>query len=196
VSGSGSLQYLMNRPVHYIIGMTITDIICRNYYDKRTFRQFCSCENVQDQSLVELIPIPPIKDNLIKQINSDQFGYQSSIKYDFKTKQPKYTYERFVKNNINMSYDSSLNSINRKGFHFYSDSNIKVNHFRVRPKDYNDSKYDRGHMIPAADMNFDDASINYTFSMANISPQVIVYMHLILLSLILKYYIRMMIIES
>jgi hypothetical protein len=43
---------------------------------------------------------------------------------------------------------------------------------QVNPKDYNDSRYDRGHMAPAADFNTRAELFEKTFSMANISPQV------------------------
>lgn len=41
----------------------------------------------------------------------------------------------------------------------------------MTPKDYNDCKYDRGHMAPAADFAHNDAQYKSTFTMANISPQ-------------------------
>lgn len=40
------------------------------------------------------------------------------------------------------------------------------------PRDYNASGYDKGHLCPAADMAFDDAAIDETFFMSNMSPQV------------------------
>ncbi|MBX2892497.1 MAG: DNA/RNA non-specific endonuclease [Saprospiraceae bacterium] len=40
------------------------------------------------------------------------------------------------------------------------------------PRDYSGSGYDRGHLVPAADMAFDAAAIDATFLMSNISPQV------------------------
>lgn len=43
---------------------------------------------------------------------------------------------------------------------------------QVNPKDYNDSTYDRGHVIPAADFAHDTSLYEKTFSMINISPQV------------------------
>ena len=39
------------------------------------------------------------------------------------------------------------------------------------PSDYRGSGYDRGHMVPAADMAFDAAAMDETFLMSNISPQ-------------------------
>lgn len=39
------------------------------------------------------------------------------------------------------------------------------------PRDYNGSGYDRGHLVPAADMAFREEAISETFFMSNISPQ-------------------------
>lgn len=39
------------------------------------------------------------------------------------------------------------------------------------PSDYRGSGYDRGHMVPAADMAFDASAMDETFLMSNISPQ-------------------------
>ncbi|MCS7036848.1 MAG: DNA/RNA non-specific endonuclease [Saprospiraceae bacterium] len=40
------------------------------------------------------------------------------------------------------------------------------------PRDYSGSGYDRGHLVPAADMAFDAKAMDETFFMSNISPQV------------------------
>ncbi len=40
------------------------------------------------------------------------------------------------------------------------------------PRDYSGSGYDRGHLVPAADMAFEPAAMDETFLMSNISPQV------------------------
>ncbi len=39
------------------------------------------------------------------------------------------------------------------------------------PNDYRNSGYDRGHLVPAADMAFEDDAMMETFFMSNISPQ-------------------------
>lgn len=39
------------------------------------------------------------------------------------------------------------------------------------PNDYRGSGYDRGHMVPAADMAYDAAAMDETFLMSNITPQ-------------------------
>ncbi|RQM23569.1 hypothetical protein B5M09_004086 [Aphanomyces astaci] len=44
--------------------------------------------------------------------------------------------------------------------------------FRVSPADYLNSGYDRGHLAPARDMSSSQESVNASFLMTNISPQV------------------------
>ena len=41
----------------------------------------------------------------------------------------------------------------------------------VRPKDYNRTGYDRGHLAPAADMSYSVETMQHSFFMSNISPQ-------------------------
>ena len=40
------------------------------------------------------------------------------------------------------------------------------------PKDYSHSGYTRGHLVPAADMSFSEQSLQQTYLMSNISPQI------------------------
>lgn len=42
----------------------------------------------------------------------------------------------------------------------------------VRPRDYSRSGYDKGHLAPAADMTYSVKSMNNSFLMTNISPQI------------------------
>jgi len=53
---------------------------------------------------------------------------------------------------------------------FFADNRVDLP-FKVNPKVYSDSKYDRGHMAPAADFAGDPNMYKETFTMANISPQ-------------------------
>lgn len=52
---------------------------------------------------------------------------------------------------------------------FLPDPNIRNN--PVTPNDYRGSGYDRGHLVPAADMAFSAEAMQETFYMSNISPQ-------------------------
>jgi len=47
----------------------------------------------------------------------------------------------------------------------------KVRTGSATPNDYRNSGYDRGHLVPAADMAFDEDAMIETFFMSNISPQ-------------------------
>ncbi len=47
----------------------------------------------------------------------------------------------------------------------------KVRTGSATPNDYRNSGYDRGHLVPAADMAFDEDAMMETFFMSNISPQ-------------------------
>jgi endonuclease G, mitochondrial len=48
----------------------------------------------------------------------------------------------------------------------------KVRKGSASPRDYYNTGYDRGHMVPAGDMNFDKKAMSETFYMSNISPQI------------------------
>lgn len=52
---------------------------------------------------------------------------------------------------------------------FRPDPNVRTE--SATPRDYTGSGYDRGHLVPAADMAFDTLAMNETFLMSNISPQ-------------------------
>lgn len=48
----------------------------------------------------------------------------------------------------------------------------KVRKGSASPRDYYGTGYDRGHMVPAGDMNFDKRAMSETFYMSNMSPQI------------------------
>lgn len=48
----------------------------------------------------------------------------------------------------------------------------KVRKGSASPRDYYGTGYDRGHMAPAGDMNFDKRAMSETFYMSNMSPQI------------------------
>ena len=47
----------------------------------------------------------------------------------------------------------------------------KITRASASPTDYRNSGYDRGHLVPAADMAFSEEAMAATFLMSNISPQ-------------------------
>lgn len=56
---------------------------------------------------------------------------------------------------------------NRAPVSFHADPRVKT----ATSEDYAGSGYDRGHMAPAADFNFDAAALWETYSYANVCPQ-------------------------
>ena len=58
----------------------------------------------------------------------------------------------------------------RRRENFRPDPDVKLH--PVYPKDYRRSGYDKGHLAPAADMTYSFASMNNSFLMTNISPQI------------------------
>lgn len=58
---------------------------------------------------------------------------------------------------------------NKRSDNFMPDARVKTG--SSTPDDYRNSGYDRGHLVPAADMAYDVESQQETFFMSNISPQ-------------------------
>lgn len=54
---------------------------------------------------------------------------------------------------------------------FAPDTNLPVGYHRVRPDDYTNSGYDRGHLIPSGDRTAIEVDNDATFLMTNILPQ-------------------------
>ena len=94
-----------------------------------------------------------------------------ALKYDQRTRNPKWTYEHLYRSDFIQRESGNHDKADRKKAHFFPDHSIQNEKLKVISKDYSDSHYDRGHMIPAADFKITQRSLNSTFSMANISPQ-------------------------
>jgi endonuclease G len=54
---------------------------------------------------------------------------------------------------------------------FHPDKDLPENIYRVTPKDYNGTGYDRGHVAPSADRTRNLADNSATFAMSNMMPQ-------------------------
>lgn len=63
----------------------------------------------------------------------------------------------------------SINGVQKRASKFMADPLIRD---AVAPSSYTKSGYDRGHLCPAADMKLNSVSMNETFYMSNMSPQV------------------------
>lgn len=105
-------------------------------------------------------------DDILVTHQDETLGYNSNwaLKYDYRSKNPKWTYEHLYR-------DDAVDNSDRKKSSFFAETKIISETFRIRSKDYNDSGFDRGHLIPAGDFKMNQKSLNSTFTMANISPQ-------------------------
>lgn len=85
-----------------------------------------------------------------------------SISYSEQDEQAEWVAYTLTKENLNKPW------VKRKDT-FLPDS--KVRSKSSTPNDYRGSGYDRGHLVPAADMAFSEEAMRETFFMSNISPQ-------------------------
>ena len=73
-----------------------------------------------------------------------------------------------------VAYELKREQFQRKGVgrsdNFRPDPKVKTK--SAYPSDYKRSGYDRGHLVPAGDMNFDKRAMSETFYMSNMSPQI------------------------
>ncbi len=86
-----------------------------------------------------------------------------ALSYDEKHEQAEWVAYELTKNNLRKKRVKRSNN-------FRPDP--KVRSKSATDNDYRGSGYDRGHMIPAADMGFNQEAMSETFYMSNISPQV------------------------
>lgn len=68
-----------------------------------------------------------------------------------------------------ISNNQNLGSVARSN-NFRSDKRISTTSAQL--SDYKNSSYDRGHLVPAADMSFNYTAMSESFLMSNISPQI------------------------
>lgn len=85
-----------------------------------------------------------------------------SLSYSEQDEQAEWVAYTLTKENLNKPW------VKRKDT-FLPDSKVKSK--SSTPNDYRGSGYDRGHMVPAADMAFSEEAMRETFFMSNISPQ-------------------------
>lgn len=84
------------------------------------------------------------------------------LSYDDEHKQAEWTAHVLTKEHLDMPW------VERQG-DFRPDDKVKTG--SPTPADYRNSGYDRGHLVPAADMAFSAEAMRATFVMSNISPQ-------------------------
>ncbi len=80
-----------------------------------------------------------------------------------------YKYRQAVWVSYTLTSENLLTRQVRRKDQFRADPAVKRR--PVRPKDYARSGYDKGHLAPAADMTYSVTSMNNSFLMTNISPQ-------------------------
>lgn len=85
-----------------------------------------------------------------------------SLSYSEEDEQAEWVAYTLTKDNLNKPW------VDRKDV-FLPDGKVKTN--SSTPDDYRGSGYDRGHLVPAADMAFSEEAMRETFYMSNISPQ-------------------------
>lgn len=86
-----------------------------------------------------------------------------TVQYDSRSKIPYWTQE-------NIDKDSLGKRANRQEVSFRVDANIDPLHQSVL-KDYRHSRFDRGHMVPAANQRISKEALYDTFLLSNICPQ-------------------------
>ncbi|WFD00571.1 nuclease [Malassezia yamatoensis] len=121
-----------------------------------------------------VIPAAPISDALALSGNPgpvdqllQQQGYISS--YDRRLRHPHWTAEHLTAASIQRK--PGPDGANRANSMFTEDGRISEL-FRSTNAAYFRSGYDRGHMVPAADVKSSQAAMNETFLLSNIAPQV------------------------
>lgn len=87
--------------------------------------------------------------------------------YDRSTRNPYWVIEHITKESLSFKGEKG----DRKRSIFKEDESIPLK-FRARLRDYFRSGYDRGHQAPAADAKFNQQSMDETFYLTNIAPQV------------------------
>ena len=69
-------------------------------------------------------------------------------------------------------YGDLVNELNIKERPFFYEEESIENRYRAKVSDYRGSGYDRGHMAPDASFDWSQESLDATYSLANIIPQV------------------------
>ena len=86
-----------------------------------------------------------------------------SLSYIEEFEQPEWVAYRLSADNMNGPFVSRTDN-------FRTDPLVKTGSAEL--SDYKRSGYDRGHLVPAGDMNFNEQAMSETFFMSNMSPQV------------------------
>lgn len=86
-----------------------------------------------------------------------------ALSYDEDHEQAEWVAYEITRDRLNENWAERPNT-------FRPDSDVRTE--SATPRDYSGSGYDKGHLCPAADMAFNEAAIDESFLMSNMSPQV------------------------
>jgi len=85
-----------------------------------------------------------------------------ALSYDEAHEQAEWTAHELTRENLNKEWNQRVDN-------FLPDNAVRTG--SATPNDYRGSGYDRGHLVPAADMAWDATAMEETFLLSNISPQ-------------------------
>lgn len=87
-----------------------------------------------------------------------------ALGFDCRSKLPRWSVER-------LSWAMTQGRAQRRGLAFLQDPSLALE-CQAEDDDYRGSGFDRGHLVPAADMKFDPQAMQETFVFSNCAPQV------------------------
>lgn len=154
-SGNNSLGFIVRVIVFAGLLLGILYFILKN---KDNILQYFGTnkKKIENKDFVYERTYLPVSDGLI--LHKTNF----SLAYDSNCKTAKWAAYRLTKEQL-----KDRNDLER--VLFSSDPQLKKD--KTEYYDYSGSGYDRGHLVPAADMSFDSISYKETFLMTNIVPQ-------------------------
>ncbi|TDH64815.1 hypothetical protein CCR75_006650 [Bremia lactucae] len=88
------------------------------------------------------------------------------VSYDYRTRNASWVMEYLTQDALRIKHET-----NRANSKFAVDCDIPEQ-FRVNPKLYHNSGYDKGHLVPARDMSHSQKAMDESFFMTNMSPQI------------------------
>jgi endonuclease G len=109
-----------------------------------------------------------LQDTVTISSNAGKIHSKWVANYDPRSRNPRWALEHLYKYDI---VAAKASKVDRKKSRFHPEPLIQSPKFRMLHKDYTDSGYDRGHMVPAGDFMNSQDTLNDTFTMANICPQ-------------------------
>lgn len=154
-SGNNSLSFIVRVIIFVGLILAFLYFLLKN---KDNILQYFGNEkqNIENKDFVYERTYLPVSDGII--LHKTNF----SLAYDSNCKSAKWVAYRLTK-------DQLKDRIDLDRVLFSSDPQLKRD--KTEYYDYSGSGYDRGHLVPAADMSFDSVSYKETFLMSNIVPQ-------------------------